>query len=109
MVAYGIPGDLLTSEIVRCTADIDLSTIGDAHLPPAVPSSWDRRMPDDNPPAVRIWDESSGYRTCATCGTYCEPEHLNGGERGARIAFVCPNHGVHSINAPFEGRRGAST
>lgn len=64
-------------------------------------------MTEDELPAVKVWDESTEgpYRTCSVCGADCEPEHLNGGEHGIRIAFVCAAHGVHSFIDPFEGRR----
>lgn len=46
------------------------------------------------------------YRTCAQCGRDCEPDiGLGSDERGARIAFVCPEHGIQSLIDPFEGRR----
>lgn len=53
---------------------------------------------------ITIWDESTGYRTCADCGTDCEPEPFPT-DLGIRIAFACPTHGVHSVVDPFEGRR----
>ncbi len=49
---------------------------------------------------------SDEYRTCAVCGGDCEPDPSFGSdEQGARIAFVCPEHGVQSLVDPFEGLR----
>lgn len=47
-------------------------------------------------------DES--YRTCAECGSDCEPEPVPTAE-GMRIAFTCPEHGVHSVVDPFRDQR----
>ncbi len=47
-----------------------------------------------------------GYRTCTECGADSVPEPFDAGERqGLRTAFSCPQHGVHSVIDPFEGRR----
>lgn len=46
------------------------------------------------------------YRTCAVCGGDCEPDISFGSDlHGARIAFVCPQHGIQSLVDPFEGER----
>ena len=44
------------------------------------------------------------YRTCPECGADCEPE-LFDTDAGVRIAFVCADHGVHSVVDPFDGSR----
>lgn len=47
-----------------------------------------------------------GYRTCSECGRDGEADPSTGGDGiGARIAFVCPVHGVHSVVDPFEHLR----
>ncbi|RZU62239.1 hypothetical protein EV380_1832 [Zhihengliuella halotolerans] len=46
-----------------------------------------------------------GYRTCAECGGDCDPEPTALDGLGVRIAFVCPEHGVHSMVDPFEDKR----
>ena len=50
-----------------------------------------------------------GYRMCSVCGADCEPDPTFGSdEHGARIVFVCPEHGVESLVDPFAypcGRR----
>ncbi|MGI6798820.1 hypothetical protein [Gordonia sihwensis] len=49
-------------------------------------------------------DES--YRTCAGCGRDYEPDPSAGSDGvGARITFVCPDRGVHSVIDPFEDMR----
>lgn len=59
-------------------------------------------------PEIRIGDGSGNeqYRTCAECGHDCvsEPFHADSGD-GIRIAFVCPEHGLHFVVDPFEGKR----
>lgn len=46
------------------------------------------------------------HRTCAECGRDCEPDLAAGAEGlGARIAFICPEHGIHSVIDPFEHLR----
>lgn len=47
-------------------------------------------------------DES--YRTCSECGRDCEPEPVPT-DMGMRIAFTCPDHGVHAVVDPFDGCR----
>lgn len=57
---------------------------------------------------IRIRDGSGNedYRTCSECGCDCEPEIFDGGEEAAiRVAFSCPEHGLHSVTDPFEGMR----
>ncbi|OIU87702.1 hypothetical protein [Microbacterium sp. AR7-10] len=50
--------------------------------------------------------KDQGYRTCSECGGDCEPDPSISVEgQGARIAFVCPDHGVQSIVDPFEEQR----
>jgi len=44
------------------------------------------------------------YRICSRCGADCQPEPLEADD-GFRIAFVCPQHGVHSVVDPFEDKR----
>lgn len=48
--------------------------------------------------------DNEQHRTCAQCGADCFPESLEADD-GFRIAFVCAEHGVHSVVAPFEGWR----
>ena len=73
-------------------------------------------LPDDL--EIRFGDGSGNerYRTCAAlvtlpdggqgvCGRDCEPEHAGADGMGARIAFVCPEHGLHAVVDPFEGMR----
>lgn len=73
----------------------------------AVPEfSWgDAEIPDDV--TVQYGDGSGNedYRTCSTCGGDCEPEAAGAEGLGARVAFVCPEHGLHAIVDPFDGRR----
>lgn len=46
------------------------------------------------------------YRTCAECGADCYPDpSITVEGQGARIAFVCAEHGVQSLVDPFEGQR----
>ena len=46
------------------------------------------------------------YRTCTQCGGDCEPDiGFGSDEHGARIAFVCREHGIQSLINQFEGRR----
>lgn len=46
------------------------------------------------------------YRTCSECGGDCYPDTSAGADGlGVRIAFVCPEHGVHSVVDPFEEER----
>ena len=41
--------------------------------------------------------------TCSECGCDCEPEIFDGGEGvGIRVAFSCPEHGLHGVTDPFE-------
>lgn len=49
-------------------------------------------------------DES--YRTCAECGGDCYPDPSPSADGiGVRIAYICPEHGVHSIVDPFKDKR----
>ncbi|QZY52272.1 hypothetical protein [Leucobacter tenebrionis] len=65
----------------------------------------DVEIPDDV--WVRFGDGSGDelYRTCGECGADCRPEPTGADGLGARIAFVCPEHGVHSVVDPFEHLR----
>lgn len=45
------------------------------------------------------------YRTCSSCGGDCIPDPTGAAGLGVRIAWVCPEHGVHSIVDPFEHLR----
>lgn len=46
------------------------------------------------------------YRTCSECGGDCYPDPCITVEgQGARIAFVCSEHGVQSVVDPFEDKR----
>lgn len=59
-------------------------------------------------PAIRTGDGSGNedYRTCAECGGDCEPEPFEASQGGGlRVAFTCPQHGLHSVVDPFEGSR----
>lgn len=54
---------------------------------------------------VRVPTDDS-YRTCSECGGDCYPDPSAGADGiGVRIAFVCPEHGVHSVVDPFEDKR----
>lgn len=61
----------------------------------------------DGPDGVPIRvPADDGYRTCSVCGDDCEPDpSLSADGVGARIAFVCPEHGVQSVVDPFEGMK----
>ncbi len=55
--------------------------------------------------AIRV-PKNDSYRTCSQCGGDCEPDPTAGGDGiGARIAFVCPRHGLNAIVDPFEDLR----
>lgn len=61
-----------------------------------------------DPPVIRIGDGSGNesYRACPECGRDCEPEPIDAGPgKGMRIAFECPDHGVHSLIDPFADDR----
>lgn len=50
--------------------------------------------------------KDQSYRTCSKCGGDCYPDTSAGADgMGVRIAFVCPEHGVHSVVDPFEEER----
>lgn len=55
---------------------------------------------------IRIGDGSGDeqYRTCPECGRDCAPDAFETDD-GYRIAFLCPDHGVHSVVDPFDGER----
>lgn len=49
---------------------------------------------------------SDDYRTCSECSQDCEPDVTFGSdEHGARIAFVCAQHGIQNLIDPFEDQR----
>lgn len=49
---------------------------------------------------------NNDYRTCSVCLGDCEPDlGFGSDESGARIAFICPEHGIQSLVDAFEGRR----
>lgn len=54
--------------------------------------------------AIRV-PKDEIHRTCPACGGDCEPEPTSVSGLGVRIAFTCPEHGVHSVIDPFEGQR----
>ena len=57
-------------------------------------------------PSVGDGSGNEQYRTCAECGADCDPDPFDSGEGGGvRIAFVCPNCGLHSVVDPFEHLR----
>lgn len=59
--------------------------------------------PDD---AQRGATKDESYRTCSECGGDCYPDTSAGADGlGVRIAFVCLEHGVHSVIDPFEMER----
>ncbi|UOR02391.1 hypothetical protein MUN77_03485 [Leucobacter allii] len=65
--------------------------------------SWsDAVVPEDV--EIRVRDDD-GYRTCSVCGGDCVPEAAGADLIGARIAFVCPEHGLHRLIDPFEHLR----
>lgn len=46
------------------------------------------------------------YRTCSVCGQDCEPDIGFGSDaHGARVTFICAEHGIQGLVDPFEGRR----
>jgi hypothetical protein len=49
-------------------------------------------------------DPDGEYRTCTQCGADCQPEPFETDD-DVRVAFVCAEHGVHSVIDPFEGER----
>lgn len=50
--------------------------------------------------------KNQGCRTCSECGGDCYPEPSAGADGlGVRIAFICPEHGVHSVVDLFEEER----
>ncbi|WP_166788493.1 hypothetical protein [Cryobacterium sp. TMS1-13-1] len=44
------------------------------------------------------------HRTCPQCAVDGQPEPFEADD-GFRVAFVCAEHGVHSVVDPFEGER----
>lgn len=64
---------------------------------------WETGNLDGVPIRVPTRDD---YRTCSVCCGNCEPDPAFGSdELGARIAFVCPDHGGQSLVDPFEHLR----
>lgn len=46
------------------------------------------------------------YRICSECDSDCIPDpFIAGKSEGIRVAFICPNCGVHSVIDPFEHLR----
>lgn len=41
------------------------------------------------------------YRTCGVCGRDLNPEPMAVEGYGIRVAFACPEHGVHTVVDPF--------
>lgn len=62
-------------------------------------------LPDDLAVSVGDGTGHKQYRTCQECGCDCVPEYAGSDDKGARIAFVCSEHGLHSVVDPFEGIR----
>lgn len=54
--------------------------------------------------AIRV-PKDEIHRKCPACGGDCELESTSVSGLGVRIAFTCPEHGVHSVIDPFEGQR----
>lgn len=48
-----------------------------------------------------LFPEDSNYRTCSECGGDTEPQSFIA-DGHIRIAFVCSQHGLHSVITPFE-------
>ena len=48
---------------------------------------------------------SDHYRTYRVCGGDGSPADMSDDEHSARIAFVCPEHGVQSLVDTFEDLR----
>ena len=48
---------------------------------------------------------NDGDRTRSVCGEDCQPEPTGADGLGIRIAFVCAEHGAHSVVDPFESPR----
>lgn len=46
-------------------------------------------------------DIDEQYRTCPECRRDCEPVPFEA-DKGMRISFICPLHGVHTVIDPFE-------
>ena len=49
--------------------------------------------------------KDDSYRTCPECGKDCPPEPTAVDGLDLRIAFICPEHGLHSVIDPFEEDR----
>lgn len=59
------------------------------------PDAVEARVPTDD-----------SYRTRSECSGDCNPDPSTGADdSGLRIAFVCPEHGVHNVIDPFEVKR----
>jgi hypothetical protein len=90
---------------VRAKAEgFNLHVLNSAEFAAIIDAAEDQR-PSDDPllDGSENIDEDQSYRTCSECGRDCQPEPFQH-ERGFRIAFICPEHGVHSVVDPFEGR-----
>lgn len=77
-----------------------------AAVPPGAPRAQHllvhRNIPEEILTMFEPPDEH--YRTCAECGADCQPEPFET-DSGIKIAFSCPEHGVHTVVDPFEGSR----
>ncbi|UOQ58767.1 hypothetical protein MUN78_08105 [Leucobacter allii] len=63
------------------------------------------KIGDVNGVPIRVLT-SDDYRTCSVCGGNCEPDpKFVSDEHCARIAFMCPEHGVQSLVDSFEDHR----
>ena len=60
----------------------------------------------DGPGGLKIRvPKNDDYRTCTVCGGDCVPEDATTDGLGARIVFVCPEHGLQGIIDPFAESR----
>lgn len=55
-----------------------------------------------NEPGSKFGDNR--HRACMQCEVDCPPESFKTDD-GVRVAFVCAEHGVHSVVHPFENGR----
>lgn len=90
---------------VRAKAEaFNLHVLNSAQFAAIIDAAEDQR-PSDDPllDGSENIDEDQPYRTCSECGRDCPPEPFQH-EQGFRIAFIRPEHGVHSVVDPFDGR-----
>lgn len=61
----------------------------------------------DGPDGVGICvPRDDGTSTCSACGGDCDSDpSLSADSTGARVAFVCAEHGVQSVVDPFSDLR----